>query len=400
MGRNGLACAAMLLLCHVAVHAEPVGVLHTTGSLTVSATSLAFATSAAPPTSGVFTAIQGSSGLILDLTMAPAPPLANFITFDALPGSSITLTGLGPGSFGSDQCFVPPAVGQGCSLSGSPINFTNTGGGVAASIAFEGTYENATGQDEPVSGVLTFQVAGDSYQSVLATIAGGGSVTASYSGAVDAGSAGTFSVAGSGVALTAAGIDFSPGGGGLGALTIGSPPGGSFEIGSFGTGSFAALSGTTGMFTADVSGPALPNVAVFLAEPALTLDLLSLLPGGFGSVNCFSPPAAGQTCTPPGSILEFTNIISGQGLSSMLSFSFDMLAKDAFGSTPYLGLFTTQFAGLSYQQLLSMLAGGASVTGLYSAGFVPTGPGTPIPEPAAGVLALAGLGAAALGRRR
>ncbi len=75
---------------------------------------------------GEFTGLRG--GTIQKLPSAVDRPLAesDFITFRGSP-LSLTLTNIFAGVDGSTECFSKPAVGQTCSLDGSPFNFSNVG---------------------------------------------------------------------------------------------------------------------------------------------------------------------------------------------------------------------------------------------------------------------------------
>jgi hypothetical protein len=160
------------------------------------------------------------------------------------------------------------------------------------------------------------------------------------------------------------------------------------------SGSFVGLQGTAATLTDLTFASPPPGVFLsFAAAPTLSLSVLSVPGGVFSSAACGAAPAAGQTCTPTGSPLSFVNFNAGGRLSSLVSFVVEGTATDASGSAPITGIFTAQFAGLSYQSVLAALATGSIVAG-YSAAF------EVVPEP--GTLALVGAALAALawGRRR
>jgi hypothetical protein len=101
-----------------------------------------------------------------------------------LPGISIELTMLDAGVFGSTDCLVAAAPGQTCTPvfppPKSPFNLTNTAVGSTASFTIHGIATSGTSVQD-VTGTYTTQFTGQNYQSILSTIAGGGSVQASYS---------------------------------------------------------------------------------------------------------------------------------------------------------------------------------------------------------------------------
>lgn len=180
------------------------------------------------------------------------------------------------------------------------------------------------------------------------------------------------------------------------------PPAGTgfgfFNIEASSTGDFAAL-GTDGLIR-DLDMTAQPVGVPFLlpafisfpvnVNPNIVFDLTFIEPGVFGTAQLASPPAPGQTATPPGSPFNLVNTTSD---SSVASFTVRGVARDLSdgSSLPFIGVFTSQFSSQSYQELLAVIAAGGTVDKSYSATF------TVIPEPGAlsimviGLIGLAGV---------
>jgi hypothetical protein len=185
--------------------------------------------------------------------------------------------------------------------------------------------------------------------------------------AASPGNSATLQIGDPSLAIGATSFDFLPAGTGTG----------SFSIGAGSTGIFGPLPGTSGTIKdLNLTAPApLAQFMTFAAQPTLQVDLTSI-PNGVGFLpNCFSPAAAGQTCTPvfPGLIsglnptgtspLNLVNTRTG----STASFSVTGTSLLSGAAAPVTATFTTQFAGQSYQNVLATLAGGGSVSGSYSA---------------------------------
>jgi len=165
------------------------------------------------------------------------------------------------------------------------------------------------------------------------------------------------------------------------------------------TGDFAPLAGSTGSILdlnrtiAPVNSPLnLASFLTFTAAPDIRFDLTLLSPGVFGTSQIGQPPAAGQTATPAGSHYNMVNTAQGSTLS------FDVLANavriSTGETTPYRGVFTAQFAGQSFQGILTTLAAGGFADSAFSANFAE------VPEPVTGSLALCAVGLLALRRSR
>jgi hypothetical protein len=143
--------------------------------------------------SGIATVVEGSTGTFASVvrTIAaikdiPLPPsgMLDAITFPAAPLLHFNTTSVDTGIFGSSQCALAPAVGQTCTVPGSAFNLTNTSQGSTLSFELNGKFlDLSDGKMDltPYHGITTAQFVGRSYQQVLASIAGGQSLTTSYS---------------------------------------------------------------------------------------------------------------------------------------------------------------------------------------------------------------------------
>jgi hypothetical protein len=141
---------------------------------------------------GYFTAVAGQPGTIKDLNVTTQPvgvpfSLPDFITFAGLPGFTMTLEFIDPGSFSSADCGAPPAAGQTCTpilpVGVSPYNLSNLTAD-SSSVSFNVRGFATDGSGDPVSpfvGTFTTQFSDQSLQELLATIEGGGSIDAAFS---------------------------------------------------------------------------------------------------------------------------------------------------------------------------------------------------------------------------
>lgn len=188
-------CALCLLVG--AAYATPIsGELDITGDVAVGATTIdwlpvgggtgTFTVTAS--STGTFSGLAGSTGTAkdLDVTAQPVGVPISLPNFLVLPGGiSFELTMIDPGVFGSTDCTAAPAPGQNCTPlfppPQSPFNLTNTAIGSTASFTVRGIATMAGEPPSTVLGIYTTQFTGRSYQTMLATIAGGGTVKASYS---------------------------------------------------------------------------------------------------------------------------------------------------------------------------------------------------------------------------
>jgi hypothetical protein len=364
---------------------------------------------------GNFAGLAGTSGTIQDLSLLAQPVntplnLANFITLAAAPTLRMDLTGISAGVGGPASCFSPAATGQTCTppfpalvsasnpLGQSPLTLANTKTGSTMSFDLRANAVNAgTGSTSPAAGIVTAQFAGQTYQEVLATIIGGGTVNASFSATVSANTGATqgkLQVGQPTLAVSLNGIDFLPAGGGAGGFAVGPTSDGLFGTSGFVKDlNFAAL---------NVNGAtSLDNFLTFAAAPQLAFELEFLHSGSFGLANCFSAPAVGQTCTPtlaalvtpdnPTGQLPFSLMNTANG--STLAFELEGTVHD-FGTLldmAFTGLFTAQF-DVPYQFVLEQLFAGQSVIANYSASFdAEFEPPTTVPEPAGLAMMLCGM---------
>jgi len=143
----------------------------------------------------------------------------------------------------------------------------------------------------------------------------------------------------------------------------------------------------------------------FQANPNVRFDLTFIHLGVSGLAGCSaSPPAPGQQCTPafaalvspanPLGLSPYNFVNTGNGGSS-LSINVDAVEVNNGVTTPFHGVFTTQF-NVPFQTILPNLGAGFPAT--FSATFLPE---TAVPEPTTMALLGTGLvGVAAKVRRR
>lgn len=182
---------------------------------------------------------------------------------------------------------------------------------------------------------------------------------------------------------------------------------GEARLGTVETGSFAGLVNTTAQIkdlnlVATPAGSAIsvPSFLTLAGNPNIRLDLTFIEPGVFSSADLASPPAAGQTATPPADVLgpgpSPLNLINIGPSSSLVGFAARGVATDLLtGETsPFTASLSTQFPNMPYQQLVAIAASGGTVSASYSATIVV------VPEPASIGLMLGAAGLVAVRRRR
>jgi uncharacterized repeat protein (TIGR01451 family) len=191
-----LRVAALAALLPALSHATPIlGKANVTGAVTLTSTTIDFMPLAGgsgailvePFTqTGSFVPLAGSAGALLDLSSAGQPVgvpfvLANFLTIAADPATQRTLTFIYPGVFSAANCGAAPAAGQTCTPVGAAFNFANTTATSSVlSFSMHGTMTNAADTTQ-FAAALTAQFSAMNYQTVLATLLGGGSVSAAFS---------------------------------------------------------------------------------------------------------------------------------------------------------------------------------------------------------------------------
>jgi len=168
-------------------------------------------------------------------------------------------------------------------------------------------------------------------------------------------------------------------------------------------GIFGALaSNTLGTMQGVTVGTGPMSIANFIQVGGYTFSLTSIAPTSYSSAQCAAPAAAGQVCGNVGSGFNWSNVSNGVGgLNSSAAFNFMGVVTTPTAQTyNYTGIYTGQFVGRSYQQIIGSLAGGAAAPKVdsYSLNIQAV---SSVPEPA--TVALMATGLVALGgiaRRR
>ena len=151
--------------------------------------------------------------------------------------------------------------------------------------------------------------------------------------------------------------------------------------------------------------PAAPFMSFNNASVTTTLMINTIFPGVDSPADCLVASASGQTCTLPGSFVNFENnppptpagTPCGAQCQATATFSFQgVTSGNANPQSTWTGNFTSQFPlGDSYQTILGELATKGYVTNTFSGtiSLTPTTVST-VPEPT--TMALIGTGAALL----
>lgn len=175
--------SAGALLPSVAHASLSFGTFNAIGNASISTGSISFTNSPifSVGTAG-FNVINGTTGTFKNITNPPYVvnttfPTPNFLTFNALPGTSLTLTSLLGGTFGLAGC----ATNGPCTPPNSPYNLFNQGGNAVASFSVVGFETDGT-NTTPFSGTFSATFANTTYQAVTATVLGGGTVSTTYTG--------------------------------------------------------------------------------------------------------------------------------------------------------------------------------------------------------------------------
>jgi len=150
--------------------------------------------------------------------------------------------------------------------------------------------------------------------------------------------------------------------------------------------------GTTGTIQNITVGTGAFSVPNFIQIAGYTFALDFVAPGSFPAVGCAAtPPMAGQTCSPPGTPFNLSNLDNGHGgLNTSAAFSVSGTVTDPSSTnSAYTGIFTAQFANTSFQQLSNTIDSGGTIPVAYSLTIQATSLATP--EPATFALMGAGL---------
>jgi hypothetical protein len=158
-------------------------------------------------------------------------------------------------------------------------------------------------------------------------------------------------------------------------------------------GIFGAIApGSTGTVQDILVGTGAFNVPDFIQIAGYTFSLNFVVPGSFSPADCLATPAlAGQTCSPPNTPFNLSNVDNGHGgLNSSAAFSVSGFVTDPSDNTyAYNGIFTSQFTNTSYQQLIAQIDGGSTIPVSYSLTISATA--ATVPEPATVALMATGL---------
>jgi hypothetical protein len=192
---------AFMMISVTAKAALLTGVLSITGSVDLTTDSIAFGTNSSgnnpfsinsgSAQQGDFVDLAGSTGTIKNIVNPPYATgvifsTTGFMTFSVAPNITITLEEIDAGIDGSSGCSAPvPAGGQVCTPivpDQSPFNFQNTSASTStATFNITGVeVDSLTSTSIMIDGIFTIPL-NASFQTVLATINGGGTVTSAFS---------------------------------------------------------------------------------------------------------------------------------------------------------------------------------------------------------------------------
>jgi hypothetical protein len=195
-----LATAILGGVMSVTLPAAPItGTFNISGTITVTPNTITWALGSSPFTpdkatidsgaTGGFVPVEGTLITIRDLNSATAPvgstfPQQPFISFDAAPAFPVlNINFIYPGIYTPAACGAAPAVGQNCTLAGSPFSFVNNppaapdGPQATATFVFTGLTNDGL---ERWQGNFTSQFSVP-YQQVLNQLNTTGSVTNTFS---------------------------------------------------------------------------------------------------------------------------------------------------------------------------------------------------------------------------
>lgn len=203
LARSLVFLAAIIVLAGAApaARALPVaGQLSLVGSLALGAASAEFLPLPAGnaltvvPSTGSFAALVGTAGTLAPLDLSPAQvgtalAVANVFSLFIAPTMSFELTRIHPGAFDSAPCALAPAAGQTCTPASSPaLQLFNgpTAFGLGSTLSFAFTGRIQEGADlSDFTALVTAQFPMP-YQNLLAALAAGDTVEASFSATLHA----------------------------------------------------------------------------------------------------------------------------------------------------------------------------------------------------------------------